>query len=353
MAALESPEPTELEERPVTLLESARPGSRRPGLFSIALLLTASIAGGVAGARGANLVAPRGAIPLPAAAARVTVQEESATVGAVQEILPAVVTVVNKGTNGRAQSSGSGVVIDKAHGYVVTKSHVVEQLRTTQPARYFDVILSDGTTLAATVVGNDPSTDVAVLKVPAALPAEATLADSSQVPLGAGVVAIGSPGVPGLTTGSTSLPILQNSVTAGIVSAKGRQLPRADLRNVTLDDLLQTDAAINPGNSGGPLVWVATKQVIGLNTLVVRGTGEEGLGFAISSSTVRTIAQRLIDCAARPATTRNSYRALMDEPIVSGLLCSDGAPDRSPLRRPDRRLRRRGDVSGSHAASGA
>jgi serine protease Do len=167
----------------------------------------------------------------------------------------------------------------------------VEQTRTTQPARFFDVVLSDGTRRSASLVGNDPAHDVAVLKVDGGLPAQATLADSSSVPLGAPVVAIGSPGI--LSRGGSAL--LQNTITSGVVSGKDRALPRADLRNnVQLTDLIQTDAAINPGNSGGPLVWVATKQVIGLNTLVVRGSGEEGLGFAVSSDTVRSIASQLI-----------------------------------------------------------
>ncbi len=281
-------------------LPSSSPERRSPP--AIALVLAGALAGGVAGGLVGATVAQRAeapqvsallASPGVGATQQITVSESSAAVDAVKEILPAVVTVVNKSANGQPISSGSGVVIDRSRGYVVTNSHVVEQPRSFQPSKNFDVILFDGTKLSATAVGNDPETDVAVLKVQGSLPAQATLADSSQLPLGAQLVAIGSPGVPGLGTGNT-LPILQNSVTSGVVSAKGRRLAREDIRDVFLEDLIQTDAAINPGNSGGPLVWVATKQVVGLNTLVVRGSGEEGLGFAISSATVRKIADELI-----------------------------------------------------------
>src|SRR5260370_28647071 len=83
------------------------------------------------------------------------------------------------------------------------------------------------------------------------------------------------------------------AVTTGIVSAKGRRVPETD--TVILEDLIQTDAAINEGNSGGPLIWAATKQVIGMNTLVNRPAGSEGLGFAIASNTVPAIAYELIN----------------------------------------------------------
>jgi S1-C subfamily serine protease len=261
-----------------------------------AIFLAGAIVGGITGAAGASLVA-RVEAPVPVVASATATPaptvRESPLVAAVNEVLPAVVTVVNRGTNGAELGSGSGVIIDKDLGYVVTNSHVVEQPRSTEPSRFFDVILSDGTRRGATAVGNDPSNDVAVLKVDGGLPAQAVLGDSGALPLGAQVVAIGSPGISVVRAARASL--LQNTVTSGIVSGLGRQLPRADLRNGgSLTDLVQTDAAINPGNSGGPLVWVATKQVIGLNTLVVRGSGEEGFGFAVSSARVKDVAQRLI-----------------------------------------------------------
>src|SRR6185295_8197141 len=107
----------------------------------------------------------------------------------------------------------------------------------------------------------------------------APLANSDNVPVGALVIAIGSP-----------LGEYQNTVTSGVVSGKGRRVQES--QQVVLEDLIQTDAAINPGNSGGPLIWAATHQVVGVNTLVA--SNATGLGFAISSNTVRQIADELI-----------------------------------------------------------
>ena len=231
---------------------------------------------------------PAAATPAAAATRLVSADAPGAVEAAVAEVLPAVVTVVHNVASGQALGSGTGVVIDRRRGFVVTNSHVVEDSRSTRATGTFVVILSDGTRLPASVVGNDPSTDVAVLRVDGTLPAEARLA-TSPVALGAQVIAIGSPGTSGRSGG-----LLTNTVTAGIVSATGRSLPRPDVRNVQLSDLLQTDAAINSGMSGGPLVSVATREVVGLNTLVVRGSGEEGLGFAVSAATVARVSAQLI-----------------------------------------------------------
>ena len=133
----------------------------------------------------------------------------------------------------------------------------------------------------AKLIGRDDKTDVAVLQVPPDGLKAATLANSDDVPVGSTVVAIGS-----------ALGELQNTVTTGIVSAKGRRVPETD--TIVLEDLIQTDAAINEGNSGGPLIWAATKQIVGMNTLVNRQAGSEGLGFSISSNTVRDISAELI-----------------------------------------------------------
>jgi S1-C subfamily serine protease len=192
------------------------------------------------------------------------------------------VTVINRLANGTTQSSGSGFVIDAARGYLVTNNHVIENVRDTNPGASFDVIFSDNRVVkGARLVGRDDKTDVAVLQVPAGGLRAATLANSDEAPVGSTVVAIGS-----------ALGELQNTVTSGIVSAKGRRVPETEL--IVLEDLIQTDAAINEGNSGGPLIWAGTKQVVGMNTLVNRQAGAEGLGFAISSNTVRDIANELI-----------------------------------------------------------
>ena len=270
----------------------------------MALLLAGVLLGGVSGASGMSLLAGRTPVATAAPSASPALPTPSAqtltgdgTVDAVAAILPAVVTVINQGATSRSSSTGSGVIIDKARRLIATNSHVIEQLRSVAPSSSIEIILSDGTRLAAIVLGNDPRNDVAVLQAAGPLPAEAALGDSAEVPLGATVVAIGSPGVSGLRTSPTDLPVLENTVTAGIVSGKGRQVPRTDVRGVVLRDLIQTDAAINPGSSGGPLIWVAKRQVIGLNTLVVRSEGQAGLGFAVSSNTVRTFATELLDKA--------------------------------------------------------
>jgi S1-C subfamily serine protease len=203
-------------------------------------------------------------------------------VALVKELLPTVVTVINRLPNGTAQSSGSGFVIDAARGYIVTNNHVIENVRNTDPGASFDVIFSDNRVVKnAKLIGRDDKTDVAVLQVPTQGLKAAALANSDDVPVGSTVVAIGS-----------ALGELQNTVTTGIVSAKGRRVPETD--TVVLEDLIQTDAAINEGNSGGPLISAATKQVVGMNTLVNRQAGAEGLGFAIASNTVRDIANELI-----------------------------------------------------------
>ena len=270
------------------------PQPRSSGSSGAGLLLIGVILGGLAGGAAATVIEGRAPGDLVAispaptslpSTAPVSVPAGSDTiVDAVRQLLPAVVTVVNKAANGQAQSSGSGFVIDAQQGYVATNNHVVENGRGGVGAS-FDVIFSDNRTVKATLVGRDVQTDIAVLKVPAQGLVSAALADSEQAPVGATVVAIGSP-----------LGEFQNTVTQGVVSAKGRRVQEST--NVILEDLIQTDAAINPGNSGGPLIWVAAKQVVGMNTLVQvdpnTDTIAPGLGFAISSNTIREIANELI-----------------------------------------------------------
>lgn len=217
--------------------------------------------------------------PPPAAPSGAGAGTSEPIVAVVQDLLPSVVTVINKLSNGQPQSSGSGFIVDASRGYIVTNNHVVENVRDTDPGAAFDVVFSDNRKLEAKLVGRDQLTDLAVLQVNAQNLKAATLGDSDAVPVGSTVVAIGSP-----------LGEFQNTVTAGIVSAKGRRV--AESQSIFLEDLVQTDAAINEGNSGGPLIWAATHQVIGVNTLVA--SNASGLGFAISSNTVRQIADELI-----------------------------------------------------------
>lgn len=170
----------------------------------------------------------------------------------------------------RAQSLGSGFVID-ASGIVVTNNHVIDG------ADEINVVLQDNTTLRAELIGTDPRTDIAVLRVKPERPLPAvTFGDSDTALVGDWVLAIGNPfGLGG-------------SVTAGIVSARGR-----DIRQGLYDDFIQTDAAINRGNSGGPLFNLAG-EVIGINTAIYSPSGGSiGIGFSIPSNLARNITNQL------------------------------------------------------------
>jgi Do/DeqQ family serine protease len=161
---------------------------------------------------------------------------------------------------------GSGFIIN-ADGQILTNAHVVNG------ADIVTVTLKDGRTFKGKVLGEDPVTDVAVVKIPAEHLPTVSLGNSEQLRPGDEAIAIGNP------LG------LDNTVTAGIISAKGRTI--SDKRV----DFLQTDAAINPGNSGGPLLN-SQGQVIGINTAIIQGA--QGIGFAIPINTVKRIANQLI-----------------------------------------------------------
>jgi len=255
-----------------------------------ALLLVGVLIGGISGGATATYLtrradestgqpAPSAGIPIATAPPAASGGVDGEIVGAVQDLLPSVVTIINYAANGQPQSSGSGFVVDAGNGYVVTNNHVVEDTRTNGTGASFDVVFSDNKKVSAKLVGRDPFTDIAVMQVAAQGLKAATLANSDNVPVGALTVAIGSP-----------LGEFQNTVTHGIVSAKGRRV--AETSQVILEDLIQTDAPINPGNSGGPLLWAATHQVIGVNTLGV--TQATGINFAVSSNTVKQIADEII-----------------------------------------------------------
>jgi S1-C subfamily serine protease len=184
-----------------------------------------------------------------------------------------VQTTSQLGQQGEAQ--GSGWVYSKS-GYIVTNDHVVSG------ATSVSVSFPSGASYKATVVGADPSTDIAVIKVnaPASLLKPLTVGDSSKLVVGDPVVAIGSPFG------------LDGTVTAGIVSALHRQMDSPN--GFTINDSIQTDAAINHGNSGGPL-FNLRGEVIGVNAQIQSDSGDNaGIGFAIPSNTVKSIADRLI-----------------------------------------------------------
>ena len=180
------------------------------------------------------------------------------------------------------QSLGSGVILDK-NGYILTNYHVIMQSGEDKPVDRINVFLhgDDVTKYKAKVVGSDKWTDLAVIKIDAGKPlAAAQLGDSDTMRVGDWVLAVGSPFG------------LDSTVTAGIVSAKGRDIEGGTQGQ--FKRFIQTDAAINPGNSGGPLVNMAG-QVVGINTAIAtRRGGYDGVGFAIPSSTARKVYNALI-----------------------------------------------------------
>ncbi len=180
------------------------------------------------------------------------------------------------GDQPRSENLGSGVVIDRARGYIVTNNHVVKD------ADIITIRVGRITDMAAELVGGDPKTDLAVLKVKGVLPSQADWGDSDKVDIGDWVLAIGSPFG------------LDRSVTAGIVSATSRGNLPLPIMGDNYQDFIQTDAAINPGNSGGPLISLQGK-VIGINTAIFSESGgSQGIGLAISSRLARKIVDQLI-----------------------------------------------------------
>ena len=254
--------------------------------------IAASLAGAaLVGAGGAAAVAVAlDEEPVAAPATQVTVTDAapaatgSLTVGDIYKrssasVVEITVTSAGQATpfggQGTQQAQGSGFVYD-TEGHVITNQHVVDG------ARSVSVRFASGKTSTARVVGSDPSTDIAVIEVdaPASELKPLELADSSAVEVGDGVIAIGSPFG------------LEQTVTSGIVSALHRQITAPN--NFSIDDAIQTDAAINHGNSGGPLLDM-NGDVVGVNSQIESDSGgNDGVGFAVPSDTVGTIADALI-----------------------------------------------------------
>ena len=223
------------------------------------------------------------------------------------------------------RSSGTGF-ISSPDGYIITNNHVVAG------ADRLQVRLFDNRTYSATVVGRDPGTDVAVIKIDAHNLPAVTFGNSDSARVGEWVLAIGNP------MGEE----LSFTVTAGIISAKGR--PLSGLNNGSrygIQDFIQTDAAINPGNSGGPLVN-AEGRVIGINSAIASQTGSyEGYGFAIPSNLARRVVDELIThgkvnrailgLAIRPIDPDDAAYVGLD--AVKGVVVQDFSGGDSPAKR--------------------
>src|SRR5262245_37901778 len=222
------------------------------------------------------------------------------------------------------QGSGSGFIVSQ-DGYILTNNHVV------QGADRVTVRLFDNREFTATTIGTDPSTDVAVIKIQATALPTVKLGDADSTEIGNWVLAIGNPLGEAFTF----------TVTAGIVSAKGRLLAGLNQSRYAIQDFIQTDAAINPGNSGGPLVNVRG-EVIGINSAIASETGfYAGYGFAIPINLARTVMTQLI-------ATGHVERAVMGVSIkdatqedaeavglntIRGVVVRDFTSDDSPAKR--------------------
>ncbi|GAA2492946.1 S1C family serine protease [Terrabacter carboxydivorans] len=269
----------------VLLTDAPQPARRRGrgrlAAAVVALCLLSGVVGGIAG----QLVESRislGGSTLPEPGAGATQRPAGSVANIAANALPSVVTIkVDAGSEGSA--TGSGFVLDNK-GHVLTNNHVVE------PGVNGDieVVLSNGDTEKATIVGRDASYDLAVLRINRTDLRPLTLGPSDKVVVGDQVIAVGAP------LG------LDQTVTTGIVSALNRPVQPGDPGESSYINAIQTDAAINPGNSGGPLLDM-TGKVIGVNSAIARvpGTsgstgGSIGLGFAIPSDQARRTADQLI-----------------------------------------------------------
>lgn len=193
-------------------------------------------------------------------------------------------------------AAGSGCIVSK-DGYILTNNHIVKDADT------ITITLNNGYDYEAKIIGTDPKTDLAVIKIDADDLPYLEFANSDSLEIGEWVVAIGSPFQ------------LQASLTVGVVSAKGRQ----NLRITDLEDFIQTDAAINPGNSGGPLLDLNAK-IVGINTAIVSQTGGYmGIGFAIPSNMAKHIMEQIIDNGSVKRGHLGIYLQSVDKEMAEAL----------------------------------
>ncbi|ATW26191.1 S1C family serine protease [Candidatus Formimonas warabiya] len=264
---------------------------RRGLLFFVAMMLISAVVGGLIALNGAKALGLLGPAQVPPGESRTTPEinippsgntaGKTAVVTIAEQVGPAVVGISNldvysdffQGEQEVEKSTGSGVIFDSA-GYIVTNNHVVAG------ASKLIVSLADGRQVPGQMVGTDPRTDLAVIKINAGDLTVARFGNSDDLRVGDVAVAIGNPG-------GTEFA---RSVTQGIISGLNRLLITEEGLQFKL---IQTDAAINPGNSGGALVDVKGR-VIGINSIKIAREGFEGMGFAIPSNNVQQIVADLV-----------------------------------------------------------
>ncbi len=262
--------------------------------------------------------------PNPPEAAEYT-PEERVNIWVYEQVNRAVVNITTKGFQGErillfevpSEGEGSGVVLDR-QGHILTNFHVVDG------AKQIQVTLFDGNTYDARLIGQDPATDVAVLKIdaPAASLFPAVLGNSTQLKVGQRVFAIGNPFG------------LERTLTTGIIASLDRSLPgRRSGRS--LKSIIQIDAAINPGNSGGPLLD-SHARMIGMNTAIASKTGESaGVGFAIPVSTIARIVPQLINEGKVRRPEAGIVRVYQtDQGLLIATLAPNGPAERAGLHGP-------------------
>ncbi len=328
-AGLGAPAVYDEESQPGPLIVDAK-GRRKVRLrdlsvrVSVLVLLAVLLVGAVGGGLGWYFTRTAAETPLLSSGTQLSEVEPGITrePGSVSDIAarvaPAVVSIeVRLGNNG---ATGSGVVIDGENGYIVTNNHVVSGADSAEGAE-IRAVFDDGSGSAARIVGRDPASDLAVLKVEKPGLVTASLGSSDEVVVGDPVVAIGSPlGLAG-------------TVTSGIVSALDRpvRLQGEGSDTNAVISAVQTDAPINPGNSGGALVD-ASGAVIGINTAIaslgVGGVGGSiGLGFAIPIDTVRDISEQLIATGSAVHATLGVSTRTVTDGVRNGALVLNVEPD--------------------------
>jgi serine protease Do len=256
-------------------------------------------------------------------------QYEQATINVVKKVSPSVVMITTStvvedfdfftGPEVRnVQGLGSGVIYRK-DGYLLTNNHVISGIKGAGAADQILVVLGDGKSYPAKVVGADPQTDLAVLKIDHNNLPVSQWANSDKVQEGQAAIAIGNP----------LAENLKNTVTVGVVSAKGRTVKVNN--DLVMRNMIQTDASINAGNSGGPLLD-SKGNIIGINTLIVANS--QGIGLAIPSNTAKAVAEQLISkgYVSRPGlgidyyilnpenVTVLEYRLRRKLPVENGIL---------------------------------